>query len=385
MRRVNCRVVVITEIIAPYRTPVFNALALQCGIDLHVIFLAENDPTQRQWLVRKDEIQFSFEVLPSWRQRIRGRNFLLNWGMNAALDQFSPDVTICGGYNYLAAWEALRWARRHDVAFLPWVESTAQDSRSGAFWLESLKARFLRQCQGFVVPGKSSFHYLSTYGLPGHSIFTAPNAVDTSFFAKAAAIARVNASQSRQSFNLPDRYFLFVGRLEPEKGIFDLLDAYAELSPNLRSRVGLVFAGDGSGRSRLEARATELETVQIAGFQQREQLAIFYGLADAFVFPTHTDPWGLVVNEAMACGLPVVCSSAAGCAADLIVDRQNGFLVAPKNIPQLTCALNELGQDSQLRAAMGHASMIKIQNYTPEACAAGMSKAALACSPARHA
>ena len=81
----SCRVVIITEIIAPYRIPVFNALAQHNAIDLHVIFLAENDRTQRQWLVHKDEIRFSYQVLPSWRRRIGRHNFLLNWGTETAL------------------------------------------------------------------------------------------------------------------------------------------------------------------------------------------------------------------------------------------------------------------------------------------------------------
>lgn len=375
---------VITEIIAPYRIPVFNALALQPGIDLHVIFLAETDPTQRQWLVPKDEVQFAFQVLPSWRQRIHGHNFLLNWGMNAALQKLSPDAIVCGGYNYLASWEALRWARRNAVPFLLWVESTARDFRSGAMLRESLKTRFLRQCDGFVVPGKSASHYVRSY-MPDNPIFTAPNAVNIEFFSKAAEIARRNASQNRQSFHLPDRYFLFVGRLEREKGIFDLLEAYAGLPTEMRSRIGLVFAGDGSDRSQLEKRAAALQGSIIAGFLQREHLAIFYALAEAFVFPTHTDPWGLVVNEAMASGLPVICSNAAGCAADLVMDRHNGRLVAACDVGQLRCALDELARNPQLRSCMGQASTAKIQQYSPEACAAGMAKAALAYAQAQHA
>ena len=380
MRGVISRVVLITEIIAPYRIPVFNALARQSEIDLHVIFLAETDPTQRQWLVRKEDIRFSFEVLPSWRQRIYGHNFLLNWKMNAALERLSPDVIICGGYNYLASWEALHWARHNSVPFLLWAESTERDFRSGAILLESLKTKFLRECHGFVVPGKSSSDYVRNYVVPARNVFTAPNAVDIDFFFKAAESARRGTSRNRQQFNLPDRYFLFVGRLEQEKGIFDLLDAYDRLPVELRSQIGLVFAGDGSARSQLEKRAAALNSgsIRIVGFLQREHLAIFYALAEVFVFPTHTDPWGLVVNEAMACGLPVVCSTAAGCAADLVMNWENGILVDAGNVSHLANALAKLACDAQLRSAMAHASRARIQQYSPQACAAGMANAVLA-------
>jgi len=104
---VKRRLVVLTEIIAPYRIPVFNALARHDGIDLHVIFLAENDPELRDWLVYKDEIRFSYQVLPSWRQRFAGHNFLLSLGLKSALQQAAPDTILCGGYNYMASWIAM--------------------------------------------------------------------------------------------------------------------------------------------------------------------------------------------------------------------------------------------------------------------------------------
>ena len=135
------RVVIITEIIAPYRIPVFNALARDNEIDLHVIFLAENDPTQREWLVYKEEIRFSYQVLPSWRRRVGKHCFLLNWGAQTALRRASPDFIVCGGYNYLASWQSMAWARRHGVPFFLWVESTARDMRSRHPAVEFLKTK----------------------------------------------------------------------------------------------------------------------------------------------------------------------------------------------------------------------------------------------------
>ena len=381
----TCRLVVITEIIAPYRIPVFNALACHPGIDLHVIFLAETDPTQRQWLVHKEEIQFSFEVLPSWRRRIHGHNLLLNWGMDSALRQAAPDVIVCGGYNYFASWDALRWARRNRVPFLLWVESTSRDLRSGSIFLESLKRRFLEQCDGFLVAGKSSGEYLKSYGVRNGAMFTAPNAVDTHFFIQSAQMARGHDAINRQKFKLPRRYFLFVGRLVKEKGIFDLLDAYVMLAPCLKEQISLVFAGDAPGRAELQKRAAAIKpgSVHLAGFLQREDMAVHYALAESFVFPTHSDPWGLVVNEAMACGLPVICSDAAGCAADLI-DRENGRVVPAGAVLELAAALKELADDSQLASSRGEASMKKIRAYSPEACGAAMATAALSSVQLQH-
>ncbi len=371
------RVVIVTEIIAPYRIPVFNALAQQNGIHLHVIFLAENDPTQRQWPVYKDEIRFSYYVLPGWRRRVGKQNLLLNWGMAAALGRADPDVIVCGGYNYVASWKAMRWARRNRVPFLLWLESTTRDFRSGFRLIESLKSRFLHACDGFVVPGISSSEYLRNYGAPEEIVFTAPNAVDSQFFVQKTEMVRRNATMQRRALHLPDRFFLFAGRLVAEKGVFDLLQAYAALSLELRKEVGLVFVGDGDARSELTRQAAAIKpgSVRFTGFAQREQLAAYYALADIFVFPTHTDPWGLVVNEALACGLPVICSGTAGCAADLVEDHWNGRVVRAGEIGQLASVMEELAGDPELRAIMSKRSRERVMQYSPEAWAAGMGQA----------
>jgi len=375
----SLRLVVITEIISPYRIPVFNALARYPGIDLHVIFLAETDITTRRWLVYKEEIRFSYEVLPSWRRRIAGRNLLLNWGLTKALHRASPAAILCGGYNYLASWRAARWARKRRIPFLVWIESTVKDRRNGHFLIEFLKMRFVRDCAGVVVPGKSSSAYAAILGVPAQKIFVAPNAVDNELFAKEADLAGQMDSTLRRKLQLPDRFFLFVGRLVPEKGVFDLVEAYGKLSSQVRSEVGLVFAGDGRSRSKLEQQviATGPGTIMFAGFVHREELARYYGLAEALVLPTHSDPWGLVVNEAMACGLPVIVTDAAGCAADLVTDNWNGRVVPAGNSQRLSSAMQELISDHELRRLMAHRSRGRITQYSPEACAAGIAQAAL--------
>jgi len=379
---VRRKLALITEIISPYRIPVFNALARHENIDLQVIFLAETDPTQRQWLVYKEQIQFSYRVLPSWRRRVKGRNLLLNWGLRRALRQFSPDTIVCGGYNYLASWVALAWARRHAVPFLLWSESTAKDTRPGHSLIEWLKSRFVNGCRGFVVAGRSSFEYVQSFGIRRDAIFTAPNAVDNDFFSTQAQAARRDAPALRRKLNLPERYFVFVGRLIREKGVLELLQAYAALPAATRERFGLVFVGDGPVRAELEARADaiQLGTIKFTGFAHREQLAIYYGLAEALVFPTYTDPWGLVVNEAMACALPIVCSRDAGCVADLVEDHWNGRLVMQKDSKQLSAVLAELAANSEVRVSMGSHSRERIRQFSPEACAAGMAGAVLACA-----
>ncbi|HUO13961.1 MAG TPA: glycosyltransferase [Verrucomicrobiae bacterium] len=361
------RLVILTEIISPYRIPLFNALAAYEGIDLHVIFLAETDPNLRQWEVQKDAIQFSYQVLSSRRTQFGDYNVLLNAGVSKSLRTANPDVILCGGYNYLASWQALLWARFNNVPFLLWSESNIQDMRPGHAPVEFLKDEFLRRCSGFIVPGRSARNYLCSRKIKDDVIFTAPNAVDNALFQTAAAQARKKAESSRLRLELPARYFLFAGRLVPEKGVFELLSAYAKLDASLRQQTGLVLVGDGPLRDALEALAAKISPgmVKFAGFIQQKELGTYYGLADALILPTYTDTWGLVVNEAMACGLPIILSRAAGCAADLVSENCNGLLVPPADASALASAMAMLAQHPDLSKSMGSKSSERVAEYSP--------------------
>ena len=372
------RIVILTEIIAPYRIPLLNALAHSEAVDLRVIFLAETDPSLRQWEIPKEEIQFSYRVLPSWRRRVGRYNLLLNRGIGRALADAAPQVILCGGYSYVASWQALVWSRRRGIPFLLWSESNAQDLRHGHAPVEFLKRAFIRQCAGFVVPGQSASEYLRGLGVKKDVIFTAPNAVDNDLFGRTAADARLNSEARQQALRLPERYFVYSGRLVREKGIFDLLSAYAKLDDAVRQQVGLVFVGDGACRYDLEKKAASIKPgiIQFAGFAQRELLASYYGLALALVLPTYTDTWGLVVNEAMASALPVIVSRSAGCVMDLVRENCNGFVIPPGDVPALAGAMETLANHPELCKRMGAYSMQHISQYSPAKWSEGIVRAA---------
>jgi 1,2-diacylglycerol 3-alpha-glucosyltransferase len=368
---------ILTEIIAPYRIPVFNALAARGDVDLHVIFLSENDPSLRQWRVYKDEIKFSYEVLPAWRRRVGKFNLLLNWGVGSALRTARPDAVLCGGYTYVAAWQAALWANRHRVPLLLWSESTALDTRRRYLAVEWIKRLFCRRCQAFVAAGKASRDYLADLGAAPSSVFIAPDAVDVQFFSIAAAKARQQEPEIRSRNQLPARYFLYAGRLVRQKGIFELLAAYAKLEASLRARIGLVFVGDGPARQELASRAEAVQPgmVKFCGWVHREQIPEIYALAEALVFPTYSDPWGLVVNEAMACGLPIIASDVAGCVPDLVQDGWNGFVIRPHDVEALVCAMQAMVDDPESARQMRSHSQQRIQGYTSETWAAGIVQA----------
>jgi glycosyltransferase involved in cell wall biosynthesis len=245
--------------------------------------------------------------------------------------------------------------------------------------VEALKRHYLRMCSGFVAAGQSSRQYFRQFGIPDRLIFTAPDAVDNPFFRTRADAARRDSLALRARLGLPARYFLIVGRLIEIKGVCDLLEAYAKLDGQLRANVSLVFVGDGVAKPELVARARQISPghVDFRGFLQRDDLPAVYALAEALVFPTHTDPWGLVVNEAMACGLPVIATDVAGCTPDLVLDSVTGLVVPAKDPVRLAEALSRLVTHPAQAAQMGCQAARKIEDYSPAACANGMAEAAL--------
>jgi glycosyltransferase involved in cell wall biosynthesis len=263
------------------------------------------------------------------------------------------------------------------IPFLLWSESNSQDIRRAHPIVEFIKHEFLSHCSGFVVPGRSAEEYLRANKVREELIFAAPNAVDNELFATAALEARQDAAMRRTELALPERYFLFVGRLVREKGVFELLSAYAKLDQAIRKQVGLVLAGDGAALAQLEAFAATISPgrIKFAGFAQREQLSSYYALAEVLVLPTYSDPWGLVVNEAMACGLPVIVSKVAGCAADLVRENSNGLLTLPRDESSLVAAMTKIASHPELRNFMSGNSSRYISHYSPEAWSLGIIRA----------
>lgn len=374
------RLVILTEIIAPYRIPVFNALAARDDVEPHVIFLSETDPSLRKWQVYREEIRFSYQVLKSFRRRIGKFNTLITHGVGAALQASHPAGILSGGYSYLAMWQAQRWSRRHGVPFLLWSESNAMDTRKKFWWIETAKRKFIRACQGYVVPGSSAAEYLRGLGAPEKAVYVAPNTVDIGLYARAAEAARQDPSR-RERLNLPPRYLLYVGRFVRAKGVFDLLTAYAKLPQETRRSVGLVLAGDGEEMAELARRSRQINPGRVVfpGFLHRDELPALYAFAEALVFPTHSDTWGFVVNEAMACGLPVIVTQVAGCVADLVQNGVNGYVVAAQRPETLSEAVAKLLGMPELQKQMSQHSLQAISSWTPQAWAEGVSRALVGC------
>jgi glycosyltransferase involved in cell wall biosynthesis len=340
----------VTEIPAPYRIPLFNALAER--VELLVLFLAAEDPRRSFYDLHEQEWRFDHDVLPGRSLRARGRWVVLNHGLGPRLRRFAPDAVGVGGWNQPAFVRVLAYAKAHRVPILSWVESTARDERSGRAPLELAKRMLVRAYDGFFVPGRASFDYVRSFGVAPERIAVAPNAVDASVFAG-----------PRDSSDGTMR-FLYVGRLDPEKGLDVLLRAFREVPGEL------VLVGSGTAEAELRALASD--RVRFTGALPREEVAAWYRRSDAFVLPSRSEPWGMVLNEAATAGLPLVATEGVGAARELVEDGVNGFRVPAGDERALGDALRRLAEDGAFRTAAGERSRELAARLTPAAWAEGV-------------
>jgi glycosyltransferase involved in cell wall biosynthesis len=285
------------------------------------------------------------------------------------LDETDPDIVCITGWSHCEALTMLRWARRKRRPAILLSESTANDAPR-SFWREALKRRIVSLCDAAVVGGEPQRAYAEALGMSSDRIFLGYDAVDNDFFAKGAAAARREKAAVRARFGLPERFFVASSRFIAKKNLPRLLEAFAVYRGRTDAAPwDLVLLGDGELRGALEARASALgisEAVHFMGFKQYDDLPAFYGLAGAFVHLSTVEQWGLVVNEAMAVGLPVVVSQSCGCAIDLVRHGVNGWQVDPNDTHSIAEALCRMAAPETDRCAMAEAGRQIIARYGPD-------------------
>jgi glycosyltransferase involved in cell wall biosynthesis len=361
--------------LGPYHHARLSAAGAQ--MPLAAIEISETDDTYA-WSVIEGARGFQRMTLCPGRSFAASRSSL--WRrLDAALDGLLPAVVAVPGWSDACALRALRWCvSRGRRAVL--MSDSARDDKLRRRWPEAAKSRIVALCGAALVGGAPHRAYAEALGFPAGAIFDGYDAVDNPHFAKGAAAARRNAAGLRHEFGLPDRYFLASSRFVEKKNLFRLIDAYDHYRRSASSnRWKLVLLGDGPLRSGLVehiGRRDLVNEVILPGFEQYEQLPVYYGLAGAFVHASQTEQWGLVVNEAMASGLPVIVSERCGCVPDLVRPGVNGFTFDPYDVEALAGLLQRIADmtDDQ-RQVMGRAGQRLIADWGPERFADGLVRA----------
>jgi len=364
------RVLLVHNIMAPYRFPLFKALANHPEIDLTVWFMSRS-AKNRMWTQTQLELGFNYEVLPSIELNYFSRDlftYIVNYTFPWRYGKERFDVLISAGWLDFASQAGFLTSKLLGRPFVLWSESTAYEPS----WRRSLALPLVRTMVGgasaCIAIGTRSKEYLISLGARNQDVFTAYSTVDVDMFARVSAAARPNRIQHRNELNIHrGRVLLYCGQFIERKGVNYLLEAFALIKRQYED-VALVLVGYGPARAELSqmAAALGLTDVHILDHVEVAEMPKMYALADLFVLPSLEETWGLVLNEAMACGLPVITTDRVGASIDLVRDGENGFVVPagdPASLAERTlCIL----RDDALMARFSSASELRIQCFTPE-------------------
>ncbi|MBV5330241.1 MAG: glycosyltransferase [Chlorobium sp.] len=305
------KVVMVTNIPAPYRIPILNRVAACLGVNFLVIFCARIEPN-RQW----DFEQFDFSHVYLKENFSKSKGFFIhnNLDVISVLRQFRPDVVITTGFNptFLYAWLYALLSGCHHVPMTDgWLLSESALSRMH----KVVRHLVYRTSRAFIGASKKSLDLYRSYGVAESSLFQSHLCIDNKRFSNLAQTA--------------DRQFdiMFSGQFIERKMPDFFVDVACKVN-NMRGAVKVLLLGDGPLKDHVLKRFTAagIEFTD-AGFVSQEELPSYYSRAKLLLFTTNNDPWGIVANEALASGTPVVTSPNSGAAYDLVVDGWNGYVL----------------------------------------------------------
>lgn len=388
MRKI--KVALLHNIMAPYRFPLFSALAQFKDIELTVLFMSELSK-DRKWDIEqyKSEMNFNWKVLPhtSFTLPIAAKTeYLINTSIFSELKTQKYDVVITAGWLDFACQMTYLTKKIFGHKYIIWSESTANESSWQRTLSKPLIAAFVKNADACIAIGTRSKEYLQTLGAKEKSVATALSTVDVPFFVQNSKITLKEKAALRKKLGIPNTHFvlLYVGQFIGRKGVETLLEAVKILN---KPKLSLILLGYGPEKEQYQAYIGQhgLSNVKFVDHQEVAELAKTYACADLFVLPSTEETWGLVINEAMACGLPIITTDKVGAAPDLVLQGKNGYTVTANDPDQLAKMIKKLYQDREVAKKMGKKSQEIILKATPQKAALEFRKAILRATGKKHA
>jgi glycosyltransferase involved in cell wall biosynthesis len=335
----------------PYRAPLLDRISDFADLELTVLYAAET-VAARTWRVEpRHHALFLGGLRIPGAEKILRHDYPLTPGVARALAATRPDVVVVSGWSTFAAQAAVAWCRFRRVPYLLVVESHDEDARPA--WRRAIKGGvvppLVKGSSGVLVTGSLARKSMVARGADSDRVRVFANTVDIDAFADRADELAARRPELREALGArpDDVVVLCVGRLVSDKGMDLLVRAVTGAGD---PRLILVLAGEGPERGRLEELARELGVrLVLAGGRPWERIVELYVAAEIFALLSRREPWGVVVNEAAASGLPLVLSEAVGAAHDLLREGENGFLVPKGEVTRASDALRRLAEDPGLR------------------------------------
>lgn len=368
-----------------YQAPLLRYLAQSNEIDLEVFFLSDFSLHAHyeqafnhtfKWDVALTD-GYAWEVLP--RLFLGASRPLRPWwpvgSLRRRLREGRFDAVWVHGWGHVALCQAVREAAALGLPVLLRGESLPDFQSSRALrrkFRDAFCHRLFERVAGFLCIGAHNRDFYTQFGVEKDRLFSMPYAVDNAFFQARCAEARPQRESLRQSLGLRSGrpVILFAAKFTTVKAPGELLSAFACVYNRFAadSAPYLLFVGDGPLRDTLEEQARPLgDAVRFPGFRNQSELPAFYDLCDVFALPSRFEPWGLVVNEAMNAGRPVIVSDRVGAAPDLVENGVNGFVYPSGDVDELASRLRGILESSALRVKMGERGLERITSWDFEA------------------
>jgi glycosyltransferase involved in cell wall biosynthesis len=369
-----------------YQIPIFRRLARERGLEFTVLFVMLPDDQQQgegfgvrfQWDVPLLE-GYRYEVLENVSRAPAVTTFrgCDTPAIGEVIRRLRLDALVVNGWGVKSCLQGLRACRRLQVPCV--VRGEANLRRPRPWWKHAMHRLLVRQYSACLYIGQANREFYEFHGVAPTKLFPALYCVENTRLAASAMAWNQRRPGLRDAFGVPwaSVCFLFSGKLEAKKHPLALVRAFREVVGRVTG-VHLLVVGDGALRAACEQYVVEHRLpVSFAGFLNQSRMPEAYAAADCLVLPSdHGETWGLVVNEAMACGLPAIVSDEVGCAADLIVERATGRTFQSGRWDQLVECMLDMVEASPLLPSMGEAARRQVAGYSAEAAADGIVQAA---------
>ncbi|MEI7499044.1 MAG: glycosyltransferase family 4 protein [Bacteroidota bacterium] len=289
-------------------------------------------------------------------------------GLNKMIKNWGADALLVYGWNYHAHYHAMKHFKGHIPVWFR-GDSTLLDDTGG---LKQMLRRIIlsyvyRKADYAFFVGENNRQYYLKHGFHDNHLFFAPHAIDNRRFSDPTGTMLQDAEKWRSEIGIgsEDMVVVFVGKFEPKKNPILLLEAAKKLN---KPDVHFVFVGNGILEEQMKTIAAGNKIIHFLPFQNQSRIPVVYYMADILALPSQGpgETWGLVVNEAMACGKAILVSNKSGCAIDLVIPGENGYIMASGNADQCASLLNKMTESREQTRLMGESSMRLIASWSFE-------------------
>ena len=348
------KITIVTNIPTPYRDPVYLELSKFNEIDLLVLYCSPSEPN-REWKVNK--LSFNHKFLSE-----KTKTYVhFNFNILKELNYFNPDVVITAGFNptMLIAW---LWTIHKKRKHIPFSDANIHSESKLSIFHKLIRKLVYKTSDAFLGASDKTLKLFKSYNID-----------DKKFFKSCLSVANEKFKPNK---NIEKKYdLLFCGQFIDRKNPLFFVELVKYIN-NFKPEIRVLLIGNGPLKEKTIKKLDEYQiTYDDAGFVQPSEIINYYHMSKLFIFPTKKDPWGLVANEALASGVPVLVSSVAGVANELVIDGFNGYVFDNFDLNSWGEITFQLLLNKNMYNTFSKNALLSVNKFTHKKAAIGILKA----------